>query len=327
MTTTDTAAWDLYDLTPESEDIAEEVMAGLSSRPRVLPCKLLYDARGSELFEAICEQPEYYPTRTELAIMLEHAADIAHAGSARPRACSSYGSGASTSRHRSCSSAREPVCYVPVDISSALTRGVRADRGALPRPAPAAGLWRTTPKPFRPARRPQHVRVDGGVLPRLDHRQLPPDEAAAFLRQIADHVGPGGALLIGVDREKPSTACCAPTTTAAGVTAAFNLNILRHINRQTGSDFDPEAFRHEARWNPDHGRVEMHLVADREQTVRVRGETFEFAEGDTIWTESSYKHTPEGFAALAEPRFDVAEVWCDDDGLFSVQCLDVRDDA
>jgi dimethylhistidine N-methyltransferase len=284
MTTTDTAAWDLYDLTPESEDIAEEVMAGLSSRPRVLPCKLLYDARGSELFEQICEQPEYYPTRTELAIMRRYAGEMTKRLGPKVRLIE-LGSGASTKTPLLIEQLDSPVCYVPVEISkSALTEAcerIAARFPELPLQPVVADYTKRFDLPTPPAEPRRTVAYFPGSTIGNFHR----DEARHFLSDIADLIGPGGSLLIGVDRRKGVDRLLPAYDDAAGVTAAFNLNILRHINRQTGSDFDPDAFHHEARWNPDHGRVEMHLVADREQTVRVQGETFEFAEGETIWTE------------------------------------------
>lgn len=326
MTATDTSAWNLHDLTPEPEDIAAEVVAGLSSRPRVLPCKLLYDRRGSELFERICEQPEYYPTRTEMAIMRRYAGDMAERLGAGLRLVE-LGSGASTKTPLLLEELEDPVCYVPVEISrSALTEACEriAERfPELPLQPVVADYTKRFALPEPPAVPRRTVAYFPGSTIGNFHR----DEARRFLAGVADLIGPGGALLIGVDRRKPVDRLLPAYDDAAGVTAAFNLNMLRHINRQTGSDFDPDAFHHEARWNDAHGRVEMHLVSDREQRVRVRGEAFDFAEGETIWTESSYKHTPERFAELAEPRFEVAEVWCDDDELFSVQCLQVRDAA
>ncbi|MFW6335506.1 MAG: L-histidine N(alpha)-methyltransferase [Phycisphaeraceae bacterium] len=326
MTATDTAAWELHDLTPEPEDIADEVVANLASRPRTLPCKLLYDQRGSELFEQICEQPEYYPTRTELAIMRRHAGDMARRLGPGVRLVE-LGSGASTKTPLLLERLDNPVCYVPVEISkSALTEACEriAERFPdLPLQPVVADYTRSFELPPPPATPRRTVAYFPGSTIGNFHR----DEARDFLRGVAELVGPGGALLIGVDRRKGPDRLLPAYDDEAGVTAAFNLNMLLHINRQTGSDFDPEAFHHEARWNDEHGRVEMHLVADRDQTVRIRGEAFDFAEGETIWTESSYKHSLEGFAKLAEPCFDVAEVWCDDDELFSVQCLEVRDGA
>lgn len=323
MTATDTATWDLRDLTPEPDDIAKEVVAGLSTRPRALPCKLLYDARGSELFERICEQPEYYPTRTELAITRRYAGEMAKRLGPSVRLVE-LGSGASTKTPLLIERLENPVCYVPVEISrSALTEACERIYERFP-DLPLQPVVADYTKGFDLPPTPAEPRRTVAYFPGSTIGNFHRDEARHFLTVIADLVGPGGALLIGVDRRKSVDRLLPAYDDAAGVTAAFNLNILRHINRTTGSDFDPEAFHHEARWNPEHGRVEMHLVADRDQTVRVRTETFELAEGDTIWTESSYKHKPEGFAELAEHRFDVAEVWCDDDGLFSVQCLEVK---
>jgi dimethylhistidine N-methyltransferase len=322
-TPTESANWTLRDHFPEPKDIAAEVIEGLSDSPRTLPCKLLYDEKGSELFEKICDLPEYYPTRTEMAIMRRYAGEMADRLGPRVRLVE-LGSGASTKTPLLLETLEDPVAYVPVEISrSALTEA--CDRIAerfpeLPLQPVVADYTRRFELPEPPAEPRRTAAYFPGSTIGNFHR----DEARDFLAGVAELVGPGGALLIGVDLRKPADVLLPAYDDAAGVTAAFNRNILRHINEQTGSDFDPDAFHHEARWNDDHGRVEMHLVADRDHDAAVDGTTFRFDKGESIWTESSYKHTLAGFAELAGGLFDVAEVWRDAAGRFSVQCLEAR---
>ena len=323
MTTAHTPAadWTLRDHFPEPDDLTAEVVAGLSDSPRTLPCKLLYDAAGSELFERICELPEYYPTRTETAIMRRHAGDMARRLGPRARLVE-LGSGASTKTPLLLEALDDPACYVPVEISrSAVTDACER----LARRFPGLPLQPVVADYTRRFDLPDPPTTPGrtaAYFPGSTIGNFHPHEARDFLAAVAELVGPRGALLIGVDLRKPVETLLPAYDDAAGVTAAFNRNVLNHVNQQTGSDFDPEDFRHEARWNGRHGRVEMHLVATRDLEVRVDGHAFAFTEGRGIWTESSYKHTLAGFAALAEGLFDVTEVWTDDHGWFSVQCLE-----
>ncbi len=328
----------LLDLEPQTDDLLAEVLAGLNEEPKLLPCKLLYDKRGSLLFDEICELPEYYPTRTEMAIMAEHVDDMA-AMIGPDALLIELGSGSSLKTHRLLEALDRPAGYVPIDISrDHLLASAHRINAAYPGlevlPVCADYLQNfEVPEPTRPARR-RVVYFPGSTIGNF-HRP----EARQFLGRIADLAGGsgpgglgsggsgsggGGMLLIGVDLRKSPAVLIPAYDDAQGVTAAFNLNLLERVNRETGADFDPAAYDHCAVWNDDQSRIEMHLVARSNQTIRIAGRMFTLGAGESIRTECSYKHTLEGFADLA-PDFNVERVWTDADRLFSVQLLTVRD--
>jgi dimethylhistidine N-methyltransferase len=309
------------DFGPGPDRMRAEVLAGLRRRRKRLPCKYFYDARGSLLFDQICELDEYYLTRTELAIMHAHAGEMAAAigGSAL---LIEYGSGSSTKTRVLLDHLREPAAYVPIDISG---EHLRLSAGSLAAAYPGLDVLPvcadyTTrfhlPEPDeQPARR--IVYFPGSTIGNFE-----PADALAFLRGIARVCGPGGGLLIGVDLKKDPAVLHAAYNDARRVTAAFNLNLLARLNRELGADFDLSAFAHYAFYNPRRGRIEMHLLSQRRQEVNLGGETIEFAEGESVFTESSYKYTPADFAALArEAGFTAQQVWTDRDHRFSVQYL------
>ncbi len=311
-------------LDEQQEAFLRDVLDGLSRTPKALPSKYFYDARGSELFERITELPEYYPTRTELAILEAHAGEMAAA--VGPGAVLiEYGSGSSRKIRLLLDRLAEPAAYVPVDISAEHLRAaadeVRRDYPGL-RVEPVAADYTSDrfALPDDPERRRKRVVVfPGSTIGNFDR-----EDAAAFLGHIAGVVGPGGGLLIGVDLKKDPALLLPAYDDAAGVTAAFNRNVLHHINAALGADFEPEAFEHRAVWDEAEGRVEMHLVSRRPQEVSVGGRTFRFAAGDAIHTESSHKYTLDGFAELAAGAgFRPLHCWTDADGLFSVQYLEV----
>lgn len=323
MTTT-AAPLPLHDLAPEAGDLLAECVAGLRQRPKLLPCKFFYDRRGSALFDAICELPEYYPTRTELAIMRAHVRDIvAQLG---PRVLLiELGSGSSVKTRALLDHLHAPAGYVPMDISrehlwQAATRIAEA-YPALPVMPVCADYLR--PLELPPPARPMDARRVA-YFPGSTIGNFHAPAARDFLGRIADLVGPGGGLLIGVDLAKPPDVLLPAYDDAQGVTAAFNRNLLHRINREAGGDFEVDRFAHRAVWNEPMSRVEMHLVAEAEQRVTLGGEPFDFAAGEAIRTECSYKRTLQGFADLAGDRFDVARVWTDARGWFSVQYLVAR---
>ncbi len=304
-----------------------EVLAGLRVRPRAVPPKYFYDARGSQLFEQITELEEYYPTRVELAILDGHVDEMA--------ACMGpgcllleYGSGSSLKTGRLLEALSEPVAYVPIDISGEALEAAVAKIAArfsaievIPLHADYSAAYEI-PTTFQPARR-RVAYFPGSTIGNFD-----PQQASEFLVEVAAVCGPGGGLLIGVDLEKDITVLERAYDDAAGVTAEFNLNLLRRFNRELGANFDLEAFQHRAFYDPDKARIEMHLVSLRDQVVEVAGEAFAFSAGDTIHTENSYKYSRERFAQLASSAgFDVERVWVDPQELFSVQFLTVRDAA
>jgi dimethylhistidine N-methyltransferase len=287
------------------------VIAGLSLPQKSLPPKYFYDAEGSRLFERICRLPEYYLTRAELSLTRAHLDAIARFAG---RGCElvEYGSGASL-KTRLLIRALGPSAYVPVDISAAALAG--ASR-RLAREFPRLHLFAVTgdfSQPLRlPVFRARAARRRVVYFPGSTIGNLVPQEAQAFLKMTRGQVGRAGAMLVGVDLKKDASVLHAAYNDARGVTAAFNLNLLRRINRELGADFDLRRFRHYAFYNPAPGRIEMHLVSLRRQVVSLGAHRFEFAPGETIHTENSYKYSVEEFSALAgEAGFRAERVWRD----------------
>lgn len=315
----DTDTLSLLDFHPETESLRDEVLHGLQDAPKHLPSKLFYDERGSQLFDAICKLDEYYPTRTELAIMERHVEAMVDA--IGPRALLvEYGSGSSTKTRTLLDHADDLAGYVPIDISrDHLMQAAEAIAARYPEldVLPVCADYTADyhfPKPDTPPERTV-VYYPGSTI-----GNFTPEAARDFLAHIANRVGPDGGLIIGVDLEKDEAVLQAAYNDAEGVTAAFNKNVLRRINRELDADFDLDRFRHEAVYNEEQGCIVMHLVSIAAQTVSVAGENIDFAAGERITTEYSYKYTVDGFAALAaEAGWSVEEVWTDEDRLFSVQ--------
>jgi dimethylhistidine N-methyltransferase len=308
-----------YDFHPKPADMRAEVLAGLSRPQKAIPPKFFYDRRGSQLFDAITELPEYYPTRTEIGILERHGEEMA-ALLGRDAVLVELGSGSSL-KIRVLLSALRPAVYVPVDISREhLLSSAGELAAAFPRlevHAACADYSVPFDLPAVEDGRPRAAFFPGSSIGNFD----PPD-AVRFLTRVAALVGAGGRLLVGVDLRKDVEVLHAAYNDAQGVTADFNRNLLARINRELGADFDLEAFRHEAFFNEEASRVEMHLVTDGPQAVRVAGQAFAFAPGESIHTECSYKYSIAGFQALARRAgFAPERVWTDDDGLFSVHCL------
>ena len=302
--------------------VRRDVLDGLTTAPKTLPCKYLYDEAGSELFASICEVPEYYVPRTELAILRENLDEIASAiGEQVAIVEPGAGSGLKT---RLLLDRLQPAAYLPVDISGDYLLGVAEQ---LQEDYPSLAIEPVVGDFTRPFVLPE---LDDGVEPVLYFPgstvgNFTPEAATRLLGDWARLVGEGGRLLIGVDLEKDSAVLEAAYDDRDGVTAAFNKNLLVRINRELGGDFDVDAFRHEARYNDDRRRVEMHLVSDSEQTVCVDDAVIDFAEGESIHTENSHKFSLRRFADIAgKAGWDVTKVWTDDEALFSVQLLTVR---
>jgi dimethylhistidine N-methyltransferase len=306
--------------TPE-EDETDKLLSGLQkSPPRVSP-KYFYDQRGSELFEAICEQPEYYPTRTELGIMRAHVAEMAELIGPAATVIE-YGSGASVKTRLLLDELQRPAAYLPIDISGdfLLTVAARlAKRYPQLEILPVAGDFTRElelPEPLGESRR-KVVYFPGSTIGNFST-----DDALALLRRMHSQVGRGGALLIGVDLVKGRDILEPAYNDAAGVTADFNLNLLRHLNREFGTDFDLEAFEHEAVYDAERKRIEMRLVATSDQDVKLDGETIQVDEGEYIVTEHSHKFSRDAFAEMAvRAGFRVEKTWSDTQDLFSVQYL------
>jgi dimethylhistidine N-methyltransferase len=307
----------------ETADFYAEVMAGLTLPVKTLPCKYFYDERGSQLFDEICELDEYYPTRTEAAIMERHAKEMAALLGPDCRLVE-YGSGSSTKTRILLDSAPDLAAYVPVDISRVhLHKTAEGLRRRYPQLEilPVCADYTTPfalPEPARSASRTV------AYFPGSTIGNFHPRQAQFFLAQIAALCGEGGGLLIGVDLKKDPDVLHAAYNDARGVTAAFNLNVLDRINQELRGEFDLDSFAHHAFYNEELGRIEMHLVSRKDQTVGICEGAVTFSAGETIHTECSYKYSREDFASLAESAgFQVSRFWTDPSKLFSVQYLTV----
>ena len=306
----------------ERERFLEDALAGLRSRPKTLPCKYFYDTEGSKLFEQICALPEYYPTRTELSILRAHASEMARCIGASALLVE-YGSGSSTKTRLLLDRLAEPAAYVPVDVSrehlheTALALQLDYPKlEVLPVCADFTAAVRL-PRPRRAPRR-RAVYFPGSTIGNFE-----PDGAVALMAGVAKRVGPRGGFLVGVDLRKDPRILERAYDDAAGVTAAFNRNLLARMNHELGADFDLSRFQHRAVWAPGPGRIEMHLVSKVAQRVHVGGVPIRFAPGETICTEHSHKYTLPGFAELARRAgLAVRRVWTDPAGWFSVQYLE-----
>jgi dimethylhistidine N-methyltransferase len=303
---------------PASSDFHSDVIAGLSRRPRALPCKYFYDARGAALFQKICEQPEYYLTRTELQILNSYAKEMAaHFGEGIELI--GLGTGAGTKTRILLEQLQAPLAYVPVDISSEQLKKSTAQFGKI---FPALEILPVCADYLEPFELPSPSRTPARKIvyfPGSTIGNFEPVDATNFLRRAAVFCGSGGGLLIGVDLQKDRHVIEAAYNDSAGVTAQFNLNLLARINRELGADFDLKRWRHSAIYNSDQGRVEIYLISETDQTVRIESREFEFEAGEKITTEYSYKHTPDGFSVLAgKAGFQFAKMWTDDRRWFGV---------
>lgn len=299
-----------------------DALAGLSGTAKTLPCKWLYDAEGCRLFEAITRLPEYYPTRTEMRILADSGADIAQAVGPGA-AVVEFGPGDGAKAVQLLGALAAPAAYLPVDIApewldAAAARVAAAFPALAVRPVVADFTL-----PFDLAGRAAGSTTHLGFFPGSTIGNFEPQEAVAFLRRARSSLRPGARMLLGADLVKDIAVLQAAYDDAAGVTAAFNLNLLARLNREAGADFDLSAFRHEARWNRELERIEMHLVADRAQSVMLAGHRFRFAAGESIHTESSHKYRPDRLRELAgQAGWRPARMWTDPQALFSVWLLE-----
>jgi dimethylhistidine N-methyltransferase len=304
----------------DREDFRRAVLAGLGGSPRAIPAKFLYDARGSALFDAICEQPEYYPTRTEASILTACAGDIARL--AGPGcALVEYGSGSSVKTRLLLDAMPDLHAYVPIDISrrhlDATARRLREDYPRLS-VEPVCGDYmalEALPSEIDDARRI-------GFFPGSTIGNLTPEEAVLFLRRARRLLRSDGALILGVDLKKDPTRLHDAYNDAAGVTAQFTLNLLRRMNRELEANFDLSAFAHEAFYNEAEGRIEIYLHSLQDQVITIAGRRFSFAAGERVHTEYSYKYDDSDIADLARRGgFSLAHRWTDPDRLFAVAFL------
>lgn len=303
-------------------EFRETVLSGLARSPRAIPARFLYDARGSELFDAICELPEYYLTRTETSILRGCADDIA-AMAGPGCALVEFGSGSSVKSRLLIEAMRELVAYVPIDISR---QHLDATAARLRRDYPFLNVEPVSGDYMALSQLPANVsaaRRRLGFFPGSTIGNLEPAEATAFLRRARALLGDGGALVLGVDLKKDPRRLHDAYNDAAGVTAQFTLNLLRRMNRELDGNFDLAAFAHEAFYNPVEGRIEIYFRSLKAQTVTVAGHSFFFGEGERIHTEYSYKFDDAGVAGMARSAgFSIARTWTDAARLFAVVYLE-----
>jgi L-histidine Nalpha-methyltransferase len=309
------------DQRPAPGDSRADLLAGLQRQQKQINPKYFYDARGSELFEQITQLQEYYPTRTEMAILTRYATEIA-------QCCGSDcvliepGSG-SSEKVRLLLDSLQPTAYVPLDISAEFL-GESAQKLADDFPwlsihaicADFSGQWQTRTR--LPAGR-RVIFYPGSTIGNLE-----PKEAEVFLSGLHPLIGADGGVLIGVDLHKSEQLLNAAYNDSEGVTAEFNLNILNSMNQLVDADFRRQDFSHRAFYNRELRRIEMHLVSKESQTVKVNGSAIEFYKGETLHTENSYKYSLEDFAALSDAAgFTLKKSWLDEEELFSVHYLTV----
>jgi len=307
-----------YSFLPQAERLSEDVLAGLALPQKSIPPKYFYDEQGCRLFEAICELPEYYLTRTEMAILRGNIAEIAQFIGPEAQLIE-FGSGVQA-KTRILIQALQTQLYVPIDIA---IDTLRASSSELARRFPFLNIVGICADHTRPLALPEFVgvpiRKKAVFFPGSTIGNFTPAEALVFLRQAHKMAGAGGVLLIGVDLKKDKATLDAAYADAKGATAQFNLNLLRRINRELAADFQLNRFRHKAFYDPILGRVEMHLESLYSQLVHVAGRRFDFAPGETIHTEISCKYSITEFQELGKRAgFTPEKVWTDPEQLFSV---------
>ncbi len=303
-------------------DDLSEIIEGLSRQQKTLSPKFFYDERGSKLFDAICELPEYYLTRTELSIMQANMDEIVTL--VGPHASLfEFGSGSSLKTHMLLKALDRIAAYVPVDISK---EHLLAAAESIAAKYPDIEVWPVLADFMQPFQLPNPT-----VMPIKNIVYFPgstignfsPEDAHRLLQVMHLEAGENGALLIGVDLQKDRDVIELAYNDSSGVTAEFNVNMLRRINREFGANFNVDLFEHRAVYNEEHGRMELYLVSQCEQLVRISGQSIRFVKGEALLTEHSHKYTLDQFDAMVKRAgFDVDTVWTDPERLFSVQyCL------
>ncbi len=306
------------------DDTASEVLWGLQADPKTLPTKLFYDQRGSQLFDQICELDEYYPTRTEAALMQANIAEMANA--VGPNVVMiEYGSGSSLKTQLLLAHLPDMAAYVPVDISQEHLYHTAEKLSQTYPQLDIFPVWADFTRPFAIPGPHGRAARKLAYFPGSTIGNFHPHQAVEFMRNVAELVGPGGGFLIGTDLQKDHEILNLAYNDRKGVTAAFNLNILTHINRECGTNFVADQFEHLAFYNATAGRIEMHLVSRVDQVVEIDGTPIQFQVGERILTEVSYKYTLDGFAEMAaQAGFSVQQTWVDPKNYFSVQYLIVN---
>ena len=305
---------------PDLGHSREEILAGLQASPKTVNPKWFYDERGSQLFDQITRLPEYYPTRTELAILNKHREAISERCG---HGCLLIEPGSGSSEKvRILLDTLQPAAYVPMDISADFLQSAALELGEeypwLDIYAVCADFNQGWSFLDELPRGKRVVFYPGSTIGNLE-----PRSAARFLRRVRSMMGDTGGALIGVDTHKSSERLNAAYNDEQGVTAEFNLNVLRRLNDVLDADFDEHSFRHHAFYNTEARRIEMHLVSECEQSVPCNGATVQFGEGESLHTENSYKYTPAAFAELVESAgLKVVQSWMDEDALFGVHYLE-----
>ncbi len=310
----------LENIKPGPAELLREVLEGLNAEQKRLPSKLFYDNYGSKLFEQICELDEYYLTRTEISVMEESVGEIAGCLGAECLLIE-LGSGSSYKIRLLLDHIDHPRGYIPIDISKEhlleSTRALAVDYPELE----IVPLYADYTKTFSLPKQARHVTNKVFYYPGSTIGNFDPHEAREFLRRIGKIGDRQSGLLIGVDLQKEKQVLNDAYNDNKGVTAEFNLNILRNVNRELHTDFVVDNWEHLAFYNAEEGRIEMHLKSKLAQEVTIRGQRIKIEAGETVLTEYSYKYTPEGFKQLVDGIYEVERVWTDSDEMFSIQFL------
>ncbi len=303
----------------EDSVFAADVLRGLNATPKRIPAKYFYDDAGSLLFDRITDLPEYYPTRCEISILQAHAAEICKL-IPEGAALVELGAGSNKKARILLKAAPALSVYVPVDICGEM---IEREAAELRHDFPELKVTPVTAdftKEFELPKEARDAPARVGFFPGSTIGNFEPHEAAAFLNNVGKILGPGAILIIGVDLIKPTEVLKAAYNDKQGVTAKFNLNLLKRINRELGGTFNLDSFEHHAIYNRERNRIEMHLASLRRQKVKVAGETIDFRAGETIHTENSYKYSIELLTALARGvGWSPVKVWTDTDKYFSIQ--------
>lgn len=323
MTTRNALARPLENISLPDADFAADVRHGLSQAHKTLSPRFFYDAIGSALFEQITQLPEYYLTRAEVAILKTHATEIAE-GAPLGAVLLEFGSGSSRKTEILLDALPQVVAYVAADVSDS---ALHEAKSRLATRYPSLDIRPIVADFSHPIDCPHDLveRPRIGFFPGSTIGNLTPAEAVRLLVVMRNSLACDGRLIVGVDLKKDMRRLLAAYNDAAGVTAAFNLNLLARINRELAGSFDLKAFRHHAIYDAHEGRIEMHIVSLKDQTVSVLGRQFGFRAGESIHTENSYKYTVEQFQELARAAgWTPRRVWLDEDRLFSVHELIAR---
>ena len=310
------------DYEPPTDDFLADTLTGLSRKQKGISPKYFYDQKGSALFDAICRTPEYYVTRTELALLDEILPEVSRL-TGPDAIVIEWGSGSSWKIRKLLDGLDHPAEYIAIDISRDHLKAAAADIG---RQYPDVKVGAICADFLAPISLPPEAIVSEGrrlgFLPGSTIGNFAPHVAAEILRKAASLLGPGGAMLIGVDLEKSEDTLLAAYNDAGGITAEFNLNLLTRMKDELGAELDINAFEHEAIFNPEFHRIEMHLKAKTSTGISINGSSFTFEPGETIYTENSHKFTISGFQEIAKKAgFEPGAVWSDADGLFSLHYL------